>query len=188
MFVFLSKRARAIAGFGFSCICFSAAYGDDVDTGAQSQYEVKIVAGARGSSEILSGHYSEAITKLDNGFTLDSDYAKNTNLCVAYTLQDDAREAETHCKNALNISNIARRGSHYTTHRQRTVWKQSYSNALNNLGVFYALQGDRDSASSYLERANKRSIKTEVGARNNLDILVRTTVLESVGVQVASHR
>lgn len=162
---------RCRLGLGFASILGFAgsgyAAGDAVEVG---KFELTIIEATTGGNDILAGEFSAAVEKINASLSLDSKYAKSTNLCAAYTAQGEFASAQPHCKAALTLSE----SSHYGM----VSWSRSYSarkymqaTALNNLGVWHALQGNADQAQAYFQNAANRSKDLVAISSRNIDVL-----------------
>lgn len=159
-------------------LCFSAilafagsgyAAGDATETG---KFELTIVEVTVGGNELVAGDFSAAAEKINTALSLDSKYTKRTNLCAAYTAQGELVSAQPHCEAALTLSRSSRYGllglsSSYASKRNMQAM------ALNNLGVWHALQGDADQAQVYFKNAAKRSKDLLATSSRNIDVLER---------------
>ena len=77
---------------------------------AAEKFELKVFERTLGGSEIVVGEYAAAIKIISTSLSLDSKYAKNTNLCVAYTAQRKFSSAQPYCQSALTLSASNRYG------------------------------------------------------------------------------
>ena len=166
-------------------LCFSAmlgfagsgyAAGDSAEAG---KFELTIVQTTVGGDDIVAGEFSAAVEKINAALSLDSRYAKSSNLCAAYTAQSDFASAKPHCKSALNFS----RSSHYRvigTSSSYTTQRNMQAMALNNLGVWHAMQGEAVQAKAYFERAASRSKDMVATSSRNIDVLELRMVPDTV--------
>ena len=159
-------------------LCFAAmlgfagsgyAAGDAVEVG---KFELTIVQETVGGNDIVAGEFSAAVEKINTALSLDSKYAKSTNLCAAYTAQGEFAGAQPHCKAALTFSSSSRYGL-LSMSRSYTSKRSMQAMALNNLGVWHALQGDADQAQAYFKNAANRSKGLVATSNRNIDVLKR---------------
>jgi Flp pilus assembly protein TadD len=157
-------------------LCFAAmlgfagsgyAAGDAVEAG---KFELTIVQETVGGNDIVAGEFSAAVEKINTALSLDSKYAKSTNLCAAYTAQGEFAGAQPHCKAALSFSRSSRYGL-LGMSRSYTSKRSMQAMALNNLGVWHALQGDADQARAYFKNAASRSKDLVATSSRNIDVL-----------------
>lgn len=157
-------------------LCFSAilgfagsayAAGDAVETG---KFELTVTEATVGGNEIIAGDMSAAIEKINTTISFDSSYEKNSNLCAAYTAQGKFATAKPHCESALKFS----KSSHYRvigSSRSYASQRNRQAMALNNLGVWHAMQGDVVKAQAYFERAASRSQDMVATSSRNIEVL-----------------
>jgi tetratricopeptide (TPR) repeat protein len=136
---------------------------------ALDRFELKIVEYTAGGNEILAGNFSGAIGKIQSSLSLDSKYEKNTNLCAAYTAQKAFANAEAHCQTALRLSRTAQTTQMTNSRYMSTRSRQAM--ALNNFGVWHALQGNTEEASEYFEAANNKSRRISTTTQRNINAL-----------------
>ena len=157
-------------------LCFAAmlgfagsgyAAGDAAEVG---RFELMIIQETVGGNELVAGEFSVAVEKINTALSLDSQYAKSTNLCAAYTAQGEFAGAQPHCKAALTFSRSSRYGL-LSMSRSYTSKRSMQAMAMNNLGVWHALQGDADQAQAYFENAANRSKDLVATSSRNIDVL-----------------
>ena len=147
----------------------AGSYGDNAQVSAE-KYEMQIFLDSTGGKEIVSGDFSAAIEILRGTRSLDSRYARSTNLCVALTLEREFSGAEEHCRSARNYStrsigaSLGRAGIGLGK-------KDKLVLALNNLGVFYALSGNAQEARGYLEIAEGKGGRYSETSQRNMRAL-----------------
>ena len=157
-------------------LCFSAllgiagsgyAAGDTVEV---RKFELTIIEETVGGNDIVAGEFSAAVETINKRLSLDSKYAKSTNLCAAYTAQGEFASAQPHCKAALTLSRSSNVGL-INSSRLYTAKRNRQAMALNNLGVWHALQGDADQAQEYFQNAANRSKDLKATSSRNIDVL-----------------
>lgn len=166
-------------------ICFSAMLGfagsgyAAGDAAGIGKFELTIIQTTVGGNDIVAGELSSAVEKINTALRPDSKYAKNSNLCVAYTAQGELASAKPHCKSALNFSRSSRYGM-IGTSKSYTSQRNMQAMALNNLGVWHAMQGESEQAQTYFELAASRS-KDMVGTTSrNIDVLERRMTPDTI--------
>ena len=150
--------------FGFASVSYSTE-----ETMALEKFELNIVEMTTGGDEILAGNFSSAIGIIQSSLSSDSKYEQNTNLCAAYILQREFATAEAYCKTALHLSRYSQSrqiiSTRYISNRSRQAM------ALNNFGVWNALQGNTLEASEYFEAASKKGKRLSTTTERNRDAL-----------------
>jgi tetratricopeptide (TPR) repeat protein len=111
-------------------------------------YTMTVIVDAAHGGKVAAGNYERAIAKITAGKSTRNAYAKQTNLCVAYTKTgalDDATEA---CEEALaKVRERAdKRGVLAGTTQSANVDRMYLALALSNLGVLHAARGSTDIA------------------------------------------
>lgn len=172
----MKKKFRGLSRGGRLGLCFSAMLGVAGGVNAAEEamtaekFELVIVETSLGGNEIAAGEYAAAVEKISTALSLDSKYAKSTNLCAAYTAQGEFASAEASCLAALRLS----RSSDYgliRMPRMRVARKDRQAMSLNNLGVWHALQGNADQAQRYFQRAGSKSREVSATTNRNIDVL-----------------
>ena len=153
------------AMLGFAGSGYAAADAVEIE-----KFELTIVEVTLGGNELVAGDPSAAIEKINTALSLDSRYVKSSNLCAAYTAQGEFASAQRHCKAALTLSRSHRYGL-LGVSRSYTSKRYMQAMALNNLGVWHALQGDADQAQVYFKNAAKRSKDLLATSSRNSDVL-----------------
>ena len=157
-------------------LCFSAMLGFSGSGNAAEEamtvekYELMIVETSVGGDEMAAGEYASAVEKITTSLSLDSQYAKSTNLCVAYTVQGEFASAQPHCQTALRLSRSSDYGSIVMT-RMYVAKRNRQAMSLNNLGVWHALQGNADDAQNYFQSASNKSREVSATTNRNIDVL-----------------
>jgi Tfp pilus assembly protein PilF len=140
------------------------------DTAEVGKFELTIMEVTVGGNELVAGEVSAAVEKINTALSLDSEYTKRNNLCAAYTAQGELASAQPHCEAALTISKSSHHGL-LGLSRSYASKRNMQAMALNNLGVWHALQGDADQAQEYFENAAKRSKDLLATSSRNIDVL-----------------
>ena len=146
----------------------NSSYGSEEEAVQPQKFELNIVESTTGADEILAGNMTGGVGKIHSTLSVDSRYARATNLCTAYTAQGEFASAKEHCKAALHLSrsaNHALTATGYITVRSRQAM------ALNNLGVWYALQGNKEEAREHFETAGKKGKRLLATSKRNLHAL-----------------
>lgn len=166
----MKARGAAKMGFLFSGILgfVNSSYGLE-EVVAVEKFELKIIEMTSGADEILAGNITGAIESILTTGSRHSRYDRNTNLCVAYTVQGEYSSAEQHCKLAVRHSRsfgsgIQSNSGSYMAKREKSAL------ALNNIGVLRALQGNTGDAREYFESAT-RSKRMSSAANRNINAL-----------------
>lgn len=146
----------------------SSSYGTE-EAVPLGRFELKIVQSTTGGDEILAGNFSGAIGIIRSSLSLDSKYNLNNNLCAAYTAQGEFSNAEAYCQTAVHLSSYAQSRQKANTGNISTRSRQAM--ALNNFGVWYALQGKTQEASEYFEAASRKSKQLATTTERNMDAL-----------------
>jgi len=112
-----------------------------------SPFEMMVVSDSSHGKTVLSGSYDSAIQKLSTAKT--ADFAKYTNLCVAYTKSKNLERATEACQGAVSLAEekalrkVSKRRQSDLEHRNT---QRNYAMALSNRGVLSAVMGDLDQA------------------------------------------
>jgi tetratricopeptide (TPR) repeat protein len=111
-------------------------------------YTMTVIADAAHGSKIVAGKYRRAIEKINGGKRETDSYAKQTNLCVAYTKTGELDKATAACEAALAavLDNRHSRRSYPGSSRAGSVDRFYLALALSNLGVLQAAKGSPDIA------------------------------------------
>jgi hypothetical protein len=157
-----AKRAAII--FGGILTVTGNAYSDDVKVPVK-KYELQVFEDALGGREIIAGNFAAGIETLQGNGSLDTTYAKKTNMCVALTLSEEFEAALPACEGARRCSIRSLDSFLFLSLGIRR--KEAHGIAANNLGVLYALQGDAAAALKHFESAgNLGGPVSEVAQRN----------------------
>ena len=172
----MNKTFRGLSKVGRLGLCFSAMLGFAGGGNAAEEartvekFELMIVETSLGGNEMAAGEYAAAIEKITTVLSLDSKYAKNINLCAAYTAQGEFANAQAHCRTALRLSRSSDYGSIGMT-RMHVARKNRQAMSLNNLGVWHALQGNASQAQDYFQSAGNKSREVSATTNRNIDVL-----------------
>jgi Tfp pilus assembly protein PilF len=172
----MNKTFRGLSKVGRLGLCFSTMLGFAGGGNAAEEamtvekFELMIVETSLGGNEMAAGEYAAAVEKITTSLSMDSKYAKSTNLCVAYTAQGDFASAQPHCQTALRLSRSSDLGSIVMT-RVYVARKNRQAMSLNNLGVWHALQGNTDEAQGYFQSASNKSSEVSATTNRNIDVL-----------------
>ena len=165
----LSRGSRLGLGFaallGFTASSYAAA-----DALVVNKFELVIMQTSLGGQEIFAGEFAAAVDKINSTLSLDTKYAKSTNLCAAYTAQGEFTSAQPHCRTALSLSRSSNHGT-FLISRAYVAKKSRQAMALNNFGVWHALQGNADEAQTYFQKASTKSRDLSVTSSRNIDVL-----------------
>lgn len=152
--------------------CIAGVLGPVVGSFADSEqimkgkFEMQVIEYSAGGKEIVAGDYGAAIDALSGRMTLDSRYAKGTNLCVALTMQGEFSAAERYCQSAKNSSR-RHPSSPLESYGGGLNSRDKQVLALNNFGVHHALNGDLQEAQQYLATAERKGGRyADVSQRN----------------------
>lgn len=157
-------------------LCFSAMLGfagsgyAAEEAVAVERFELKIVERSVGANEILAGEFAAAVEKINSSFSLDSEYAKSNNLCAAYTAQGEFASAQPYCQAAVTSSRSSQYGL-MSMARSYAARKNLQAMALNNFGVWHAMQGNAGAAQAYFQSAGNRSKGLSATSNRNIDVL-----------------
>ena len=141
-----------------------------------SAFEMMVISDSSHGKTVLSGSYDTAIHKLSTA--KKADFAKYTNLCVAYTKSKNLDRAAEACQLAVSLAEekalreVGKRGLSYLEHRNT---QRNYAMALSNRGVLSAVKGDLDqaerdfNAAMELNTRNKR-VKNNLARLSNMPL------------------
>ncbi len=108
-------------------------------------YSMAVVVDAAQGRAVHNGKYEKAIARLTESKRRHRDqFARHTNLCVAYTKTGNLEKAETACQEAVTLYEDNKIG----TERNHAV-------ALSNRGVLHAVKGDVELARADFEAATE---------------------------------
>ena len=134
------------------------------------KFELTIMQATVGGNEIFAGDFSAAVEKINTSISGDSKYTKSANLCAAYTAMGEFSSAQPHCKAALTMSRSSRYGV-LSLSKPPTSRRNMQAMALNNLGVWHALQGDAEQAEAHFKNAANRSKELMPIPSRNIEVL-----------------
>jgi len=172
----MNKTFRGLSRGGRLGICFSAMLGfagsgnAAEEAMAVEKFELLIVETSLGGNEMAAGEYAAAVQIITTSLSLDSKYARSTNLCAAYTAQGEFDSAQPHCQKALRLSSSSDYGA-IAMNRMYVAKKNRRAMSLNNLGVWHALQGNADKAKGYFQSASNKSREVAATTNRNIDVL-----------------
>ncbi|MFT6288396.1 MAG: hypothetical protein ACJA09_003157 [Alcanivorax sp.] len=175
-------RRGIVTGIGFCItgmlgpVVSSFAFGEQV---TKEKFEMQVIEYSAGGKEIVAGDYSAAIEALNGRMTLDSKYAKGTNLCVALTMQGEFSAAEGYCQ-AAKSSSRRQNDSPLDSYIGGLNSRDKEALALNNLGVHHALNGNLLEAQECLEIAVRKGGRYANTSERNMRALEQRMALDVV--------
>ncbi|MDJ0699386.1 MAG: hypothetical protein QNJ07_05975 [Woeseiaceae bacterium] len=112
----------------------------------KSAYSMAVIIDAAEGRDVRKGKYEQAIAKLTEAKRnrTDDEFARSTNLCVAYTKTGELEKAEIACDQAVMLYADNR----FEPERYRAL-------ALSNRGVLRAVKGDVELARADFEAATE---------------------------------
>jgi tetratricopeptide (TPR) repeat protein len=118
-------------------------------------YTMTVIVDAAHGSKIVAGKYQRAIEKISGGKRTGDAYARQTNLCVAYTKTGELDKATAACEAALALMLDSKhpRRSYPGSARDGDNDRFYLALALSNLGVLQAAKGSPDIARRTFEEA-----------------------------------
>jgi tetratricopeptide (TPR) repeat protein len=161
---------RAAIIFGGVWIMAGNAHSEEVKLAAD-KYELQVFEDALGGREILAGDLAAAVSVLEGDASLDSTYAKKTNMCVALTLAEHFDAALSACETARRYS--MRSLDSYLFLSLGVRRKEALQIAANNLGVLYALQGKAEAALESFEAAGNLGGSVSAATERNVSALAQ---------------
>jgi tetratricopeptide (TPR) repeat protein len=132
------------------------------------QFIVRMYSNGRGSQELLSGHYDEALAKIEASQGLDeaSRFVAATNLCVAQMMAGRFDSARTACDAALKRARSAAINAPNWWPPAGGAHQEDVAVAYANRAVLHWLTDDAQSAANDLAQAKRLSPKADFVARN----------------------
>ena len=112
-----------------------------------SPFEMMVISDSSYGKTVLSGSYDSAIQKLSTVKT--DDFAKYTNLCVAYTKSNNLDRATKACQLAVSLAEekaLREVSKRRQSDLEQRNTQRNYAMALSNRGVLFAAMGDLDQA------------------------------------------
>ena len=112
----------------------------------KSAYRMGVIIDAAEGKAVRKGKYEQAIARLTEAkrYRRDDQFARSTNLCVAYTKTGELEKAEVACEQAVML------------HADNRVDSERYhALALSNRGVLRAVKGDVELARADFEAATE---------------------------------
>lgn len=145
-------------------------------------YEMAVIIDAAHGHKVQKGEYAKAITRLaDAKRRFPDEFARQNNLCVAYTKTGDLDRAEQACDAAVEFVESkgvrAVKGFALPDVREN-AYRVYKAIALSNRGVVRALQGDVKFALRDFEQANDLKARVR-GPKSNLARLSKTVASSS---------
>ena len=134
------------------------------------KFELNIVDSTIGADEILAGDLTGGVGKINSALSQDSEYTEATNLCAAYTARGEFASAKEYCQAALKLSRTDRHARKIETMGYIPT-RSRQAMALNNFGVWHALQGNTEQAREYFEAAGNKDKRLSAASARNLSAL-----------------
>ena len=136
---------------------------------APQPFGMSVIVDKAYGRKVVYGSYDRAIALLESKATHRDQFAKSTNLCVAYAKSKMLNEATVECEAAVAM--LQAKQQHIAVREEKRRVHADLAVALSNRGVLHAVSGDKALAKRDFERAIELDASKRSTAEANLNRL-----------------